>query len=117
MNDSVELFGKQREIGRAIWLLIMYWSLQGTDECSWAWVRSGLPICDGDVATHFGISVFTAARWREKLRHAGVIQTFPRERGFSVFAYRPAFATMLEEYLEGLPTGESWPPALTSMVQ
>ena len=61
-------------LGQAVWLLTFYWSLQGSDECSWAWVYSGAPIRDEDAASRFRISVYTAARWREKLRKAGLIR-------------------------------------------
>jgi len=118
MSSAEELFRKRREIGRAIWLLTFYWSLQNSDECTWAWVNGGTPISDIDVAAGFQVSVFTAARWREKLRLAGMIQVFPREHGFSVFAYRPVFAGKFLDYLdEGLASASPWPKLATELVQ
>jgi hypothetical protein len=118
MNDAEKLFRKRREIGKAIWLLSLYWSLQDTDGCTWAWVKGGTPIDDDDVASCFQVSVFTAARWREKLRCAGMIQTFRREHGFSVFAYRPTFASKFLEYLDESPSSSSpWPKLATRTVQ
>jgi hypothetical protein len=110
MNPAEELFQKQRQIGRAIWLLTLYWSLQNSDECSWAWVGAGTPIFDDDVAARFRVSVYTATRWRDRLRRAGMIQVIPRERGFSIFAYRPPFARRVLEYLDGPLSGGSFLP-------
>jgi hypothetical protein len=118
MNPAEELFQKQREIGPAIWLLTLYWFMQPSDEGSWAWVRAGSPMFDEEVAARLKVSVYTAARWRDRLRRAGMIQAIPRERGFSVFAYRPPFASKVLEYFDG-PTsgGSTWPRIPTSMVQ
>jgi hypothetical protein len=118
MNSTEELFKKQREIGPAIWLLTLYWSQQDSDECSWAWVNAGAPMDDDAVASHLCVSVFTAKRWREKLRRAGMISVFPREHGFSVFAYRPPFAGRLLEILDEPRASEvAWPAVITTMVQ
>src|SRR5271163_2800743 len=115
MSPAEELFQKQRELGPAIWLLTLYWSLQGNDELTWEWVSAGAPMFDEDVASRFRISVYTAARWRDRLRRAGMIQVIPRGRGFSVFAYRPPFASRVLEYLDEPPFEVSpWPRTPTT---
>jgi hypothetical protein len=118
MNPREELFQKQREIGPAIWLLALYWSRQTSDECSWAWVNAGAPMFDEDVAGCLRVSVYTAVRWRDRLRRAGMIQVIPRDRGYSIFAYRPPFASKVLEYLDEHPSGGSpWLRTSTTMVQ
>jgi len=117
VNPAEELFQKQREIGPAIWLLVLYWSMQTSDECSWAWVGAGVPMFDEDVAARIRVSVYTAARWRDRLRRAGMIQVIPRELGFSIFAYRPPFASKALQYFDEPPSaGSPWSPTPASTV-
>ena len=63
MNNQ-DLFKHASQIGPAIWLFTMYWSVSDLDEWPWFVVLNGKPVADAEAAAALGVSEFTAARWR-----------------------------------------------------
>jgi hypothetical protein len=122
VNSDIELFALQPQIGRALWLLALYWHLRD-DVAAWSPVAEAHTIRDRDAAAALGISIFTAKRCRERLTGAGAIQVVGRPGGFRVYAYRPRFATNIEPRMfrgnHALPPADddAWPELLTNTVQ
>lgn len=94
MRDMA-LFEKGREIGPAIWLLLVYWAAGTSDGWPWFIVADGAPLTDEEVAAFLNISAFTAARWRRRLMGAGLVQAERSGRRYRIRVQRPNFATAL----------------------
>jgi hypothetical protein len=122
VNNDEDLFLRHRWMGKAAWLLMFYWHLQ-LDVSAWSPVADARTIPDSDVAAALGISVWTAARYREQLRDAGVIQTVRQPGGYRIYAYRPRFATNIEPAMflgnHTIPPADEseWPEFQTNTVQ
>lgn len=89
-----EFFAKSREIGRAVWLIMLYWALtdQGLPRRRWFVVMNGEPLEDADVAAFFDVSTVVAERWRKRLMKTGFVRARPFGRGYKLRVQRPDFA-------------------------
>jgi hypothetical protein len=129
-----EFFKKAREIGPAIWLLTAYWAMCKVDKWPWFVVDGGEPLADEEFAAHFKVSVYTIARWRQRLMKAGVvdvkrsssarIRQLQNEFGlvirgaYRIRVQRPRIAVVLRSLDVGPEDHEEWvAPLSTQTIQ
>ena len=130
-----EFFAKAREIGPAIWLLTAYWAMCKPDDWPWFIVDNGEPQADEEFASFFEVSVYTIARWRERLMRVGVVEArrvkksarirqlqnecgVVIRRAYRIRVQRPRLAGALIRNLEEHSEGRKWEAVLaTQMIQ
>ena len=113
-----EFFKKARVIGPAVHLITMYWAASKPEKLPWLAVMDGEPLSDEEVAAFFGISTFTATRWRLRLMQAGFVQAERCGRGYRIRVQRPPFAmAVIRTLREHSRSGTDWPRMQTEVVQ
>jgi hypothetical protein len=113
-----EFFQKARAIGPAVHLITMYWAASKPEKLPWFVVMDGEPLTDQEVAAFFGISTFTATRWRRRLMKTGFVEVERYGRGYRIRVQRPPFAMVTIRTLrEHSRPGTDWPEMQTQVVQ
>ena len=113
-----EFYKQARAIGPAVHLITMYWAASSPEKLPWFAVMDGEPLTDEEVAAFFGISTFTAARWRQRLMKTGFVQAERCGHGYRIRVQRPPFAmAAIRTLREHSRAGTNWPQMQTEVVQ
>jgi len=113
-----EFFRERRAIGPAVHLITMYWAASKPEKLPWFAVMDGDPLADDDVVAFFGVSTFTATRWRRRLMKTGFVEAERCGPGYRIRVQRPPFAmAVIRPLPEHSRVGSDWPEMQTEVVQ